>query len=62
MRAKHVQSGKKVAIKLVQNVYDDEYNARKILREVQILRNLTHMKNNVFTTKLFDVIVPELRR
>lgn len=60
IRAKHVKSSKKVAIKLVQNIYEDDYNARKILREVQILRNLSHMKNNVFSTKLYDVIVPGL--
>jgi mitogen-activated protein kinase 1/3 len=45
-----------VAIKLIINSFTDEYQSKKILGELQILRQLSTMKSNVFTTKLIDVI------
>lgn len=45
-----------VAIKLLLNSFSDEYQAKKVLSEIQILRQLSTMKSNVFTTKLEDVI------
>lgn len=47
-----------VAIKLIQNSFNDEYQSKKILSEIQILRQLSTMKSNVFTTKLIDVVAP----
>ena len=34
-----------------------KYSFKKVLREMSILRQLSSMKQNVFTTKLYDVIV-----
>lgn len=32
---------------------------RKVLREIKLLRKLTEMKDNIFTTKLYDIIIPK---
>ena len=44
---------------MVRDAFKDEYSARKILREIKILRKLSRIPNNLFTTKLIDVILPE---
>ena len=62
VRAKHRKSGKMVAIKYVADAFDNQYAARKILREVQILRKFSQMKNNVFTTKIYQIIVPGIQK
>lgn len=59
MKATHKKSGQEFAIKLVRNTFNDQYSARKIVREVGILRKLSKMKGNLFTTKLYDVIIGE---
>ena len=59
VQAKHVKTGKIVAIKHLNDIFKNEYDAKKNVREVQIMRQFTSMKNNSFTTKLFDVIVPK---
>ena len=58
VRAQHKKTGEYFAIKYISNVVKDDYSAKKILREITILRQLTKMKNNVFTSKLYDVIIP----
>lgn len=58
VRAKHRVTKKEVAIKQIGDAFDHQYSARKVLREIQILRKLTFMRNNVFTTKLFDIVTP----
>lgn len=58
MKARHRTSNKEVAIKQIGDAFDHQYSARKVLREIQILRKLTFMKNNVFTTKLYDIMTP----
>jgi serine/threonine protein kinase len=47
--ATHILSGKLVAIKLINNVVRNEYETKKVLREIQILRKFTQMKDNHFT-------------
>ena len=44
---------------MVRDAFKDEYSARKILREIKILRKLSRIPNNLFTTKLIDVVLPE---
>ena len=39
-------------------LFDSIYSSRKLISEIQILRKYTEMRNNVFTTKILDVIVP----
>lgn len=59
-KARHRQSAKECAIKQIKNVFFSNYEANKILREIHILRKLTSQKNNIFTVKLLDVIIPPL--
>lgn len=44
VKAKCKQSSDIVAIKLIENVFVDEYYAKRVLREIKILRQLTKMK------------------
>lgn len=57
--ATHISSGKLVAIKLINNVDRNEYETKKVLREIQILRKFTQMKNNRFSVLLYDIIIPD---
>ena len=58
--AKNRQSGEKVAIKMIKidTERDGSYFLRKLLREIVILRKLSEMKDNVFTNKLLEIILP----
>ena len=47
------------AIKMLQIKIEDLYSLRYVLREVQILKALTKMPGNIFTTKLMEIIVPQ---
>jgi mitogen-activated protein kinase 1/3 len=59
VQAKHRKTGTPVAIKLIKNVFKSDYDAKKIIREIQILRQFTQMENNCFTTKIYDIIAPK---
>lgn len=37
---------------------DGSYFLRKLLREIIILRKLSEMKDNIFTNKLLEIILP----
>ena len=56
--AKNRETGDKVAIKLITDVSKTPYGARKVLREIVLLRKLSECPNNIFTVKLLDVIIP----
>lgn len=56
VEAKHRASGKIVAIKLIEKIFEDEYESMKVIREVQLLRHFTQMKSNKYTTRVFDVV------
>lgn len=58
MKARHLHSQKIVAIKLLKDVFDHEYNSKKLISEIQILRKLTAIPNNVFSTLIYDIITP----
>lgn len=55
MKAKHLGSGKYVAIKKVSNVFANPEDAKRLLREVKIL---IHMGRNRNIVKLYDVLEP----
>ncbi len=55
MKAQHVPSGKFVAIKKVSNVFANPSDAKRMLREVQILMQMGRHRNIV---KLYDVLEP----
>ena len=56
--AKNRETGDKVAIKLIGDVSKTTYGARKILREIVLLRKLSECPNNIFTVKLLDIVLP----
>ena len=58
VKAKDRKTGQKVAIKLMKDVSKSSYSLRKLLREIIILRKLSEIENNIFTTKLLDIIIP----
>ena len=58
VQAKHRATGQIVAIKLIEDLFKNSYDSKKIVREIQILRQFTQMANNQFTTKIYDIIAP----
>lgn len=60
MKARHLKSGRIVAIKLMKNLFDSEYASKKLLSEIQILRKLTSDPDNVYSTQIYDIIAPEI--
>ena len=56
---KNRETGEKVAIKLIKNVSKSVYSARKVLREIVLLRKLSECPNNMFTVKLIEIIFPK---
>lgn len=52
--AVHKPTGKKVAIKKMDNIFDDEVDCKRILREITLLRRLRHP----YVVELFDIIEP----
>ena len=58
IKAQNKKNGQIVAIKLIKNINNSEYETKKILREIQILRKFSSIKSNKLTTKLYDIICP----
>jgi mitogen-activated protein kinase 1/3 len=50
----HKPSGKKVAIKKMTGVFEDEIDCKRILREIHLLRRLRH----AYVVELFDLLEP----
>ena len=59
--AKNRETGDKVAIKLITDVSKTVYGARKVLREIVLLRKLSECPNNIFTVKLLDIVIPPMK-
>ena len=59
VKAKHKQSGQVYAVKLIKNIFKCVYQARLTYREIFLLRKMSEMDENIFTTKLVDLIYPE---
>ena len=58
MKAKDLSTGQHVAIKCIKDIQKDPYMLRKVLREVIILRKLSEMDKNIYTTNVIDIILP----
>ena len=56
-RVKHRTTKKEYAIKLVKDLFLTPTHSRFMVRELTILRKLSLMKQNVFTTKITDIIL-----
>ena len=59
VKAYRRDSLKEVAIKKIDCSFEDLEHMKYVLREISILRQLSSMDTNQFSTKLYDVIVPE---
>ena len=53
-RAIQRSTGRKVAIKRMQNIFDDEIDCKRILREITLLRKLDHPQ----LVKVLDILEP----
>ena len=62
VKATHRKSGSVYAIKHIAGAFADQYSTKTILREITILKQFSQMKNNLFTPKLFQIIVPGLNK
>lgn len=60
MKATQKSTSKTVAIKYIEDAFDSIHSAKRVYREIAILRRLTGMEDNIFTAKLLDVIIPEV--
>ena len=58
VKAKNRETGEIVAIKCINDNFDNPYACRKLLRESKIMRKLSQIENNIFTPRLIDVIIP----
>lgn len=56
--ARFKETGEIFAIKLIRNVFSSKYHCKKVLREIGILRRLSQLSANVYTSKLYDIIIP----
>lgn len=51
----HVPTKKQVAIKMIEDIFDDEEDCKKIVREILLLKRMNGSK---FTTNLLDIVAP----
>jgi mitogen-activated protein kinase 1/3 len=59
MKAKNLVTDEVVSIKLMHGCFKSIHRSRMLLRELMILRKLSEMEDNIFTTKLYDIILPK---
>ncbi len=52
--AVHKPTGRKVAIKKMDDVFEDEVDCKRILREIKLLKSLSHP----YVVQLYDIIEP----
>ena len=57
MRARNRVTNEIVAIKYIKTSFNHLIECRNVLRELSLLRQLSEMKHNIFTTRLQDIIV-----
>ena len=58
MKAQHRKTNKLYAIKHINEVSSTAYNSKKVAREVLIMNYLSSIKDNVYSAKLHDIIIP----
>lgn len=57
-KIKHRTSKNYYALKHISGIFDHANKAKNTLREIEIMIQLSQMKTNVFTVKLYDIIIP----
>lgn len=56
-KVKHRETKKEYAAKYLKEFLNHEVVARMMVREITILRKLSKIKSNIFSTKLYDIIL-----
>ena len=59
MKGKHISKGVTHAIKHINDVFYNTYEAKKVCREISLMRNLSRNAFNIYTVKLLDVFIPQ---
>jgi len=59
VQALHKSSGVTYAIKMIDCIQKDTYMLRKVIRELFVMRKLSCIESNIYTTKIIDVILPK---
>ena len=54
---KHRETKRVYAAKHLKNFMNSKYRSKMALRELQLMIQLSNMKNNIFTTKIHDVVL-----
>ena len=57
-KAQNLETKEWVAIKWIQNIFKNQYEAKKVIREISILRKLSEIEDNIFTPYVRDMIIP----
>ena len=55
----HIKTQKRVAIKMMKNLFDNEYDSKRLISEIQILLQLSNVPHNQFTPRIHDIIASE---
>ena len=50
-------TGKDYALKYIKDIFSSETMARYLTRELEIMKQLTSMSQNIFTTKVHDIVL-----
>jgi len=58
-QAMHTVTQKTLMIKLIIKPFENEHKAREVYREMKILNRLSEFENNVFTSTIYDIILPD---
>lgn len=56
-KVKHRESKKEFAAKYIKDFINNDTVARYMVREIIILRKLTNMQSNIFSTQLYDILL-----
>ena len=54
---KHRQTKKIYAAKYLKNFMDSKYRSKMAVRELQLMIQLSNLKNNGFSTKIYDIVL-----
>ena len=60
VKARCLKSNQSVVIKLINNLDQSAKIMKRTLREIQILRELSKVQNNIFTARLIDIFTTDL--
>ena len=57
-----LNTNEEFAVKYIDDVFYNAYEAKKVCREIQLMRYLSNHKENIYTVKLKDLVIPPLEQ